>query len=390
MSLSAAACRAVAPAAADPRVGTRSKAAASAARVMAPDGASHASHSTGGPESRLERSPDGGRRRGATVAGAFARLCVLALAGWCMVASVGGQQVPEQPSPNMKPLLGGHLYWRVDRDFMKGGNDRQVHFTLLTAFEANEKACIYSAGDRVMCGGDGSTEKPPNGAADVHGVLCVKMIRHQDSNDKPEIITPNIRNPDGTMGACPYVHELQTWRLNAEDQTLCLTGDLVTLWRDNRLRCYSNIHPAMTSVGGNAYRPANSSDAVLPIIGTENNFEVLSIHESDNVNEALRKINRRKIVFGAKQHTVIVPEDVSGIVAYLAAPNGTIILAGQGGSVLLPACTKAMLIDSHSIHTILSSYILYYPPPHVHTYTRDVASGVRKERARRVQGTHNM
>ena len=54
---------------------------------------------------------------------------------------------------------------------------------------------------------------------------------------------------------------------------------------------------------------------VLPIIGTENNFDVLAVYESDNVNEALRKINRRKVVFGAKQHTVIVPEDVSGIVA---------------------------------------------------------------------------
>jgi hypothetical protein len=299
---------------------------------MAPDGAGHACHSAESPESRLERSAEGARRRGATVAGALARLCVLALTGWCTVASVGGQQVPVQSSPFMKPLLGGHLYWRVNRDFMKGGKERQVHFTLLTAFEANEDACIYSAGDRVMCGGDGTKESPPNGAADVHGVLCVKMIRHQDTDDKPQIITPNIRNADGTMGACPYVHELQTWRLTSEEQSLCLTDDLVKIWRDNMppVRCYSNIHPAMTSVGGNAYRPANSSDAVLPVIGTENNFDVLSIHESDNVNEALRKINRRKIVFGAKQHTVIVPEDVSGIVAYLAAPNGTVILAGQG------------------------------------------------------------
>ena len=301
---------------------------------MAPDGAGHACQSAGGHEGRLERSADGGRRRGATGAGALARLCVLALAGWCTVARVGGQQV--QTSPYMKPLLGGHLYWRVNKNFEKGGRERQVHFTLLTAFEANEDACIYSAGDRVMCGSDASKEKPPNGAADVHGVLCVKMIRHTDA-DVPQIITPNIRNPDGTMGACPYVHELQTWRLTQPEQELCLTEpDLVKNWVDRMppVRCYANIHPAMTSVGGFAYRPANSSDAVLPIIGTENNFDVLSVHASDNVNEALRKTNGRKIVFGAKQHTVIVPEDVSGIVAYLAAPNGTVILAGQGRVII--------------------------------------------------------
>jgi hypothetical protein len=75
---------------------------------------------------------------------------------------------------------------------------------------------------------------------------------------------------------------------------------------------------------------------VIPTIGAENDFKVLAIHEADTAQRFDRKINNRKIVFGAKSHTVLVPEDVSGIVAYLAAPNGTVIGENQG--MLLPPC----------------------------------------------------
>lgn len=65
---------------------------------------------------------------------------------------------------------------------------------------------------------------------------------------------------------------------------------------------------------------------------------MLSIHQADIAELFDRKINKRKIVFGAKSHTVLVPEDVSGIVAYLAGPNGTVI--GQDQGMLLPPCVN--------------------------------------------------
>ena len=42
------------------------------------------------------------------------------------------------------------------------------------------------------------------------------------------------------------------------------------------------------------------------------------------------------VVHGALKHTVMVDDDVTGLVAYLAAPNGTVISLAQG--VLLPQC----------------------------------------------------
>jgi tRNA-binding EMAP/Myf-like protein len=74
----------------------------------------------------------------------------------------------------------------------------------------------------------------------------------------------------------------------------------------------------------------------VQILTPEDALEVLTIHDDDAVNTLNYKLNKRKIVFGAKQHTVIVPEDVTGIVAYLAAPNGTVIGDEQG--MLLQSC----------------------------------------------------
>jgi hypothetical protein len=107
----------------------------------------------------------------------------------------------------MKPLLAGHLYWSVDRDFMNDRSKRKVTFTLLSTFEADDESCTYNRGAAVLCQGSASKTKPPNGVADVHGVLCIKMIRHNDDNDSPEVVTPNMRNADLSMGPCPY-----TWK----------------------------------------------------------------------------------------------------------------------------------------------------------------------------------
>jgi len=152
----------------------------------------------------------GGRRRGRV-----RDLWIVVLAGWCAV--VGGQttvnlpggqgSIRHNPSPRMKPLLAGHLYWSVDRDFMKDGSKRKVTFTLLSTFEADDDSCTYNRGAAVLCQGSASKTKPLNAVADVHGVLCIKMIRHNDNTDDPEVVTPNMRNADLSMGPCPY-----TWK----------------------------------------------------------------------------------------------------------------------------------------------------------------------------------
>lgn len=188
-------------------------------------------------------------------------LWALALAGWCATAAVG-----QRTSPHMKPLLGGHLYWEVDKDFLQGGSNRKVKFTLRTTFEADDDACEYNLDNVVSCQGAGSKTKPKNGVADVHGVLCVKMIRHHDSTDDPEIVTPHIKNPDDdSIGPCPYTWEtLREETLAQSSDTIhpCESSekDLIDNWNDG-LKCYSNVHPGEAREA----RPAACRSAFLGV-----------------------------------------------------------------------------------------------------------------------------
>jgi hypothetical protein len=72
----------------------------------------------------------------------------------------------------MKPLIGGHLYWQVNRGFNTPDDNtnpanlvssRTVQFTLEVAFEEHPD-CTYNTGESVKC----PTLK--NGVADAHGV----------------------------------------------------------------------------------------------------------------------------------------------------------------------------------------------------------------------------
>ena len=182
------------------------------------------------------------RRRSGFGHGGARGLWALALAGWCATAAVG-----QRTSPHMKPLLGGHLYWEVDKDFLQGGAKRLVKFTLRTTFEADDDACEYNLDNVVSCQGLGSKTKPKNGVADVHGVLCVKMIRH-DYRDDPEIITPHIKDlEDDSIGPCPYTWETlreETLAQSTDPTHPCESTekDLIDNWNDG-LKCYSNVHP---------------------------------------------------------------------------------------------------------------------------------------------------
>jgi hypothetical protein len=245
-------------------------------------------------------------------------------------------------SPQMKPLLGGHLYWTVDRDFMKGGGHRKVQFVLKTAFEMDKEACTYNKNQEVACQGDKSQTKPANGAADIHGVLCIKMVRHTDK-DAPEVVTGHIAHEDGSLGACPYVYnEPRT----EEDKEKCYEpdSDPLKLFREQKIKCFSNVNPVMTGIQGRPYHKNNEDECkksgggeYCPIVGVENKFKIRSKYEEENVNEVSRKLNGRNIVVGLLVHTVVVPEDVTGIIAYLAGPEGTVIDINQG--MLLTPCT---------------------------------------------------
>jgi hypothetical protein len=174
-------------------------------------------------------------------------LWVLALAGWCTTV-VGQTSVEARPSPHMKPLLGGHLYWSVDKDFMQGGNKRKVQFTLLTSFEADDDACTYNRDNAVLCQGPNSKTKPPNGVADVHGVLCVKMIRHTDYEDYPEVATAHIENDDESLGPCPYTWTTLRGSLSQAEIDKCEQTDLIENFNTG-LKCYSNVHPGWRPPG---------------------------------------------------------------------------------------------------------------------------------------------
>lgn len=194
--------------------------------------------------SRCGRQEQAAARRCVGCASASMRgLWVLALASLC-TAVAGQQDVKARPSPHMKPLLGGHLYWQIDKDFMQDGNNRRrVQFTLLTSFEADDDACTYNRDNAVLCQGTDSKTKPPNGVADVHGVLCVKMIRHSDSHDDPEIATAHIENPDDdSLGPCPYTWKTLRGHLTQAERDKCEQTDLIENFNTG-LQCYSNIHP---------------------------------------------------------------------------------------------------------------------------------------------------
>ena len=243
-------------------------------------------------------------------------------------------------SPSMQPLLGGHLYWTVDKNFMAGGRNRKVKLTLLSAFEMDDR-CTYTVGSAIDC-------KSTNGAADVHGILCVKMIKH-DTNDLPQVVTAHI-DADGKLGECPYVWDSFRPSLSAEDQAKCKTqGAEIDNWKIG-IKCHSNVHPALTTVGGKGYRGTASGQATgYATVGTENDFTTLAVHVSESATVRGRKVNGRKVVFGAKTHMLIVPEDVTGVVAYLAGVNGTVIDHTQG--MLLPPCeargeNKLILADT--------------------------------------------
>ena len=99
------------------------------------------------------------------------RLGWLALCSVLLLAGRGASQ-EVQESPYMKPLLGGHLYWQVNRGFNTPDDNtnpanlvssRTVQFTLEVAFEEHPD-CTYNTGESVKC----PTLK--NGVADAHGV----------------------------------------------------------------------------------------------------------------------------------------------------------------------------------------------------------------------------
>jgi hypothetical protein len=137
----------------------------------------------------------------------------------------------------MKPLLGGTLYWTVNPEFNTGAEEeapqkRTVDFVMLTTFEM-DSGCTYSFGNRVTCAGK------KNGAADVHGVLCVKAIKQLSPSSNPEYATRHIAGENGAIGECPYV-----WKTPRDPTQIgdCQTKPPQVNWLAG-IQCYGNVEP---------------------------------------------------------------------------------------------------------------------------------------------------
>lgn len=99
--------------------------------------------------------------------------------GVILLVLVGKIQCQEQRvSPSMKPLLGGHMYWQIDRNFntpdpssdpSNPTSFRNVQFTLEVAFEEHPD-CVYNTGESVKC------PALQNGVADAHGVRMTLFL----------------------------------------------------------------------------------------------------------------------------------------------------------------------------------------------------------------------
>ncbi len=101
--------------------------------------------------------------------------------------------------------------------------------------------------------------------------------------------------------------------------------------------CFSNINP--NDAFGSTFDVETQSDRPninYAFVGVENSFQVRQSHIAPDVRVFGRLANQKRIVLGALAHTVYVRPETTGLLAYLAAPNGTVIDMKQG--ILLPQC----------------------------------------------------
>mmetsp|Transcript_61092 Transcript_61092/g.144169 ORF Transcript_61092/g.144169 Transcript_61092/m.144169 type:complete len:1352 (+) Transcript_61092:198-4253(+) len=218
----------------------------------------------------------------------------------------------------MQGLIGGHLSWAVDPEFMDG--DRYVDFELMTTFVQKE-GCSYVPGSTVQCPASVVTT-PPNGIqacgagdntcklAEFYGVLCVAQLMEQVNGQGRRVYYVPRETNNPYFAQC--VHQL-------------------------------NIR-----VGSQVYVVDNNGAQPDPLptaeeVGKVNAFTVMQVYDQNPLDADLAEDRWRhgtKMVVGKLTHRVKVHPRASGVVAWLAPRIGFTNLLQQHG-LLLPACTAS-------------------------------------------------
>lgn len=228
---------------------------------------------------------------------------VLAVAVALALASGGeGSKTP-------KPLLAGSLTWAINKDFVLGGNNRTVTFTLLTAFELNTSTAHGCRWQDVYCTG---------GTAGV-GTACTTNA--------------NKANCTAGGGTCAPVITCTT-AINDDRQFGNLCVDQYTTTTPPGVISKLALNPVSNYTAG----ICPTSILSPATVGTPNRFEVVDV----------RRINGVKVVFGRRVHTVLVNSTTVALIAYFANnvdslnPNSQRGVLGPLQGVLMPQCQSGL------------------------------------------------
>jgi len=230
-------------------------------------------------------------------------------------------------SSEMLKLLGGAMTWEANPEFLLGAAKRTVTFHLRTSWALGETAAVpgcptpFDLGTTVGCTIDAALtgseadkcdpllEGDGCAVAEKFGVLCVAQL---------------VRDSAGKMYA-KY----------SDPNAQCVTE--------------TNVHHSSKLVGGSynqdlEHKPKVRSGSTTPItIGIPNKLTVQQAYTTDieptlQPASAGRKPPASVVLTGTLSHTVLVEEDVSEVVAWLAPRTGFANYKIKTG-LLMPACS---------------------------------------------------
>mmetsp|Transcript_14877 Transcript_14877/g.29870 ORF Transcript_14877/g.29870 Transcript_14877/m.29870 type:complete len:1377 (+) Transcript_14877:110-4240(+) len=209
----------------------------------------------------------------------------------------------------MANLMGGHLSWAVDPEFMDG--NRYVDFELTTTF-VQKTGCSYTPGSSVTCTSMQAPTCTGTGAtlnkckvAEAFGVLCIAQLMEQVNNAGRRVlyVPKELNNPQ--FAQC--VHELN---IQVEGQGMVVTSD------------------------GASITPTTEE------VGAVNAFTVMQVHDQNPADADMAEDRWRsntRLVVGRLRHRVKVADGAAGLVAWLSPRVGFENLVRERG-LLLPAC----------------------------------------------------
>ena len=242
----------------------------------------------------------------------------------------------------MVKLIGGSITWTVNPDFLGGASNRTVTFNMRTSWALGDVAVAIppdceavmknsdvkcnipglqgSGTDKCNPGLTGTLHTDACGVAERFGVLCVaQLVRTSGGKFEAKFSDPNAQ--------CVHeanVHLSRTW-----------TGSSYDAAADKR--------PMVRVQAGDTIK-----------VGIPNKFRVQQVYDSPVLPSKAPSSERRKpgpsvVVTGTISHTVLIEEDVSQVVAWLAPRTGfknyeskTGLLLQECSTPNLPATTPCM------------------------------------------------